>query len=215
MTGPPTRLLARGERTGARQPSRRLCAGASAVLAFLSVLAGVGLLAGCGNTLQDRPIPHNALESLIVAPYPVYWAGRSFHGLRITEAAHDPSCAFDVHYGDCVVGGQSTCVPPLRIVSSPDNSFIPGGSTPQRTTRVRGVDAVVAQRGTTIEIPTGGVVVGIFADSAVLASAAAQTVVAINEPGAPGEALPARLPDTGFGSTPLPSQVPSPLRALR
>jgi hypothetical protein len=38
--------------------------------------------------------------------------------------------------------------------------------------------------------------------------------VAINEAGAPQAPLPARLPDTGFGSTPLPSQVPSPLRAL-
>src|SRR6185312_6859437 len=191
----------RGERTGARQPSRRLCAGASAVLAFLSVLAGVGLLAGCGNTLQDRPIPHNMLESLIVAPYPVYWAGRSFHGLAITEAAHDPGGAFDVRYGDCVVGGQSACVRPLRIVSSPDNSFVAGASTPRRTARVRGVEAVVAERGTTIEIPTGRVVVGIYADSAELASAAAQTIVAINEVGAPGGALPARRPDTGFGST--------------
>jgi hypothetical protein len=194
------------------RPLRRcLRAAGSAALAGLGALA----LAGCGDTLQDQPIPHNTLETLIVAPYPVYWAGRSFNGLRIAEAAHDPSGAFSVQYGDCVVGGQSTCVPPLRIVSSPDNSFVPGGSTPQHVTRVRGLDAVVSQRGTTIELPTGGVVVGIYADSAALASAAAQTVVAINTPSAPGEALPARLPDTGFGSTPLPSQVPSPLHALR
>ena len=29
-------------------------------------------LSSCGDTLQDRPIPHNSLESMIVAPYPVY-----------------------------------------------------------------------------------------------------------------------------------------------
>ena len=47
------------------------------------------------------------------------------------------------------------------------------------------------------------------------ADAAAHTIVPINQVGEPGAPLPARLPDTGFGSTPLPSQVPSPLRALR
>ena len=58
-------------------------------------------------------------------------------------------------------------------------------------------------------------VVGIYADSRRLAAAAAQTIVPINEAGVPGARLPARLPDTGFGSTPLPSQTPSPLRSVR
>lgn len=182
-------------------------------VAALLVVCAVALTA-CGNTLQDRPIPHNTLETLLVAPYPVYWLGRSFGSMAITEAGHDPSGAFTVQYGDCVEGGQSTCVPPLRIVTSPDNSFVAGGDTPQRIAHVRGVAAVVAQGGHTIEIPTAGVVVGIYADSARLAAAAARTIAPINETGAPGARLPARLADTGFGSAPLPSQVPSPLRAL-
>jgi hypothetical protein len=173
------------------------------------------VLSGCGDTLQDRPIAHNTLETLIVAPYPVYWLGRSFQGLNITDATHDPSGAFSVQYGDCVEGGQSTCVPAVRVVTSPDNSFLAGGSSPQHAVRVRGVDALATQRGHTIEIPTGGVVVGVYADSPYLAAAAAQIVVPINEVGVPAGTLPARLGDTGFGSTPLPSQVPSPLRALR
>ena len=181
---------------------------------LLGALAATLALAGCGNTLQDQPIAHNTLESLLVAPYPVYWLGRSFQGMQITEATHDPSGAFSVQYGDCVQGGESSCVPPLRVVTSPDNSFVAGGSSPQRRAAVRGVQAVFAQRDHTIEIATGGVVVGVYADSARLAAAAAQTLVPINELGAPGESLPARLPDTGFGSTPLPSQMPSPLRAL-
>ncbi len=186
---------------------------------MLATLLAVGALAftldACGDTLQDQPLPHNTLESLLVAPYPVYWLGRSFRGLNITEAAHDPSGAFRVQYGDCVQGGQSTCVPAIRVVTSPDNSFVPGGTTPQRTAVLRGVQAVLAQHGHTVEIPTGGVVVGVYADSARLAAAAAHTLVPINDLGEPGASLPARLPDTGFGSTPLPSQVPSPLRALR
>ena len=179
-------------------------------------LAGGALALGaCGDTLQDQPIAHNKLEALIVAPYPVYWLGRSFRGLQITEASHDPGGAFSVQYGDCVLGGQSTCVRPVDVVTSPDNSFLPGGRTPRRSAVLRGVQAVLAQRGRTIAIPTGGVVVSVYADSAHLAAAAARTLVPINDVGQPGAPLPARRPDTGFGSTPLPSQVPSPLRALR
>jgi hypothetical protein len=197
------------------RPCQRGHARANLAAASLALACGALALGGCGDTLQDRPIAHNTLETLLVAPYPVYWAGRSFQGLAITEATHDPGGAFSVQYGDCVEGGQSTCVPALRVVTSPDNSFVPGGSTPQHGALVRGVGSVVAQRGRTIEIPTGGVVVSVYADSARLATAAAQTVVPINEAGVPGGSLPSRLRDTGFGSMPLPSQEPSPLRALR
>ena len=183
-------------------------------LASLAALVLAVALAGCGDTLQDQPISHSELEGLLVAPYRVYWLGSVFQRMQITEVTHDPGGAFAVNYGDCVQGGESTCVPPLRIVTSPDNSFVAGGSTPQHSAPVRGVQAVFAQRGHTIEIATAGVVVGIYADNAKLAAAAAQTLAPINDVGSPGESLPARLPDTGFGSTPLPSQVPSPLHAL-
>ncbi|HWF31468.1 MAG TPA: hypothetical protein VG188_02810 [Solirubrobacteraceae bacterium] len=194
---------------------RRARAASGAVALICGALTLAFSLGGCGDTLQDQPIASNTLEKLLVAPYPVYWAGRSFQGLAIMEATRDPGGAFSVQYGDCVEGGQSTCVPALRVVTSPDNSFLPGGSTPQRLAPVRGVGSVIAQRGRTIEVPTGGVVVSIYANSARLAAAAAQTVVPINEAGVPGAPLPVRLRDTGFGSTPLPSQEPSPLRALR
>jgi hypothetical protein len=116
--------------------------------ALAALLAGCALALGaCGDTLQDRPIPHNTLESLIVAPYPVYWLGGSFRGLQITDASHDPSGAFSVQYGDCVVGGQSTCVTPVTVITSPDNSFVAGGSSPQSTASLRGVQAVHAQHG--------------------------------------------------------------------
>ena len=105
------------------------------------------LLSGCGDTLQDRPISHNTLEALLAAPYPVYWLGHAFHGLAITEASHDPSGAFSVQYGDCKQGGQGTCVAPLRVVTSPDNSFRPAGSAPARSAVVRGARASLALRG--------------------------------------------------------------------
>jgi hypothetical protein len=191
---------------------RQAGAARGAVVLALSLVAVA--LTACGDTLQDQPIPHNTLESLLGTPYPVYWLGGSFQGLAITEVSHDPGGAFTFQYGDCKVGGQGTCVAPLRVVTSPDNSFVPGGSATQRTTNVRGVAAVVGQTGKTIEIPTGGVVVGIYALTAHLASTAATTTVPINDIGAPGAQLPPRGPDTGFARTPLPSQMPSQLRAL-
>lgn len=171
-------------------------------------------LAGCGDTLQDRPIPHNVLESLIEAPIPVYWLGASFMGMQVTEATHDPGGAYDVQYGNCLSGGQGVCIPPLRVVTSPDNSFLPGGSTPARTMQVRGVSAKLAQAGRAVVLASGGVVIDVYAKDAQLALTAARTAVPINRAGAPEGPLPAPLPNNGFAETPLSSQVPTPLRPL-
>ena len=187
--------------------ARALCASGAAALCALA-------LSSCANTVQDRPIPHNILESLIEAPFPVYWLGGSFDGMAVSEATQDPSGSYSVQYGDCLVGGQGTCVPPLRVVTSPDNSFLPGGSTPSSRTRIRAIDALLAQAGRMIVVPTGGVVVDIYATDARTAAAAARTVVPINALGAPEAPLPAALPNTGFGEMPLSSQVPAPLHPL-
>ncbi|MGO9448079.1 MAG: hypothetical protein ACLQQB_01750 [Solirubrobacteraceae bacterium] len=183
--------------------------------ALIAILCALGLGA-CGNTLQDQPIPHNELEDLLLAPYPVYWLGGSFHGLQITEAARDPSGSFIVQYGDCLEGGQSVCVTPLKIITSPDNSFVPGEgpATSRRSASLRGTDGFIAERGDAISIPTGPVVVDIYAHTPELARAAAATAVPVNYPGAPGARLASPLPNTGFGERPLPSQVPNPLRSL-
>jgi hypothetical protein len=169
-------------------------------------------LGACGDTLQGQPISHKTLESLIMAPYPVYWLGGSFQGMAITEASHDPGGGFAVQYGNCASGGQNTCISRLRVVTSPDNSFVALGSQPRRAVRLRGIAGVAAQANQTIELPTAGVVVGIYANSAALARAAAATAVPINFAGAPEAALPRPLPDTGFGERPLPGQTPTPLR---
>jgi len=185
-----------------------------AALAGLVPALALFALAGCGDTLQDRPIPHNQLEAMMGESFPVYWAGGTFRGMQITEVSADPSGAFTVQYGNCLQGGQGTCTPPLRIVTNPDNSFLPAGATPASRARLRGVPVQLTQAGRTVTIPTGPVVVGVFASDAALARAAARQIVAINRPGSPGERLPAPLPDTGFGSTPLPSQGPATARPL-
>jgi hypothetical protein len=186
---------------------RRILAAALAALCALSLDA-------CANTLQDTPIPHNTLEGLIMAPFPVYWLGRSFAGMAVTEASHDRSGSYTVYYGNCAEGGEGSCVHPLRVVTSPDNSFVPGGDTPTRSTRLRGVNAVLARGGRTVMIATAGVVVDIYASNPSTARAAAETAVPINFTGAPEASLPAALPNTGYGETPLPNQVPRPLHRL-
>jgi hypothetical protein len=179
-------------------------------------LAGLCALAlgACADPVQQKPIPHNTLEGLIVAPHPVYWLGGSFEGMALTEATRDASGAYSVQYGNCLQGGQGTCVPPLRVVSSPDDSFLPGGGVKTHATSVRSLPAILAQRGRTIIVATAGIVVDIYASRAPTAAAAARAMVPINEPGLPEAPLPPRLPDTGFGRQPLPSQVPSPLRPV-
>lgn len=184
-------------------------------LAALSLAALCAFaLSSCGDTLQDQRIPHNILEGLVLAPFPVYWLGGSFRGMAVTEATHDPSGSFSVQYGDCLQGGQGACLPPLRVVTSPDNSFLPGGFAASRPTRVRGVPALADRAGRTLVIPTAGVVVDVYASDARTARAAAATIVPVNALGTPGQRLPAALPDTGFGQTPLRSQVPAPIRPL-
>jgi hypothetical protein len=185
------------------------------VRACACALALALALAGCGDTLQARPVPHTTLEAMLAAPYPVYWLGRSFRGLALSEATHDPSGAFAIQYGPCKQGGQGTCLPPLRVVTSPDNSFLPGGTATNTVTTIRGVRAQLTPDGHTIVLATGGVVLGIYALESRLAAAAADTAVPINDVGSPGAALPAALPDTGFADSPLPAQLPSPLAASR
>ncbi|HTA15925.1 MAG TPA: hypothetical protein VK781_13800 [Solirubrobacteraceae bacterium] len=166
-------------------------------------------LGSCGNTLQDQPIGPASLENVIVrSHFPVYWLGLSFHGMQITNVTIDPGGAVAIRYGDCLFGGQYTCVTPLSIVSSPDNSFVPGGLIPKRTLALRGVEARSVEGGTALSIPTGPVVVSVYGRKPSLAAAAAGTMAPVNEVGLPQAPLPAAEADTGFGDMPLASEVP-------
>jgi hypothetical protein len=200
-------VLPASPRAGRRARARARGAVASS-LALLALSALV--LGGCSDTLQDQPVPHNELETLMIQPYPVYWLGGTFHGFHITEASQDPSGASTIQYGDCLEGGQSECVTPVRVVTSPDNSFLPGGEAPHRTALLRGVPAVLAEGGKSVLFATGPVVVAIYATRASLAKAASEAVVPINASGSPGALLPAPAPNSGYTRKPLPAQVPSP-----
>ncbi|HEX5308275.1 MAG TPA: hypothetical protein VFW38_04270 [Solirubrobacteraceae bacterium] len=166
-------------------------------------------LAACGDTLQDQSIGPSPLESVIVkSRFPVYWLGKRFDGMRITGVLIDPGGAVTLRYGDCLVGGQFTCVTPLKLVSSPDNSFVPGEGAVGRIRLVRGADALSTQSGRTLAIRTGSVVVSLHANDAALALRAARLMAPVNKVGLPLQPLPAAAPDTRFDQIPLPSQLP-------
>ncbi|HEY5287768.1 MAG TPA: hypothetical protein VIJ50_11745 [Solirubrobacteraceae bacterium] len=176
------------------------------VLGSACVLA----LGSCGNTLQDQPIGPQPLESVLVkSRFPVYWLGLSFHGMQITGVAIDPSEAVTIRYGDCVLGGQYTCVTPVSIVTSPDNSFVPGGAAARQTVSLRGVSTRSSQGGSTLAVATGNVVVSVFGEHPKLAKEAAETMAPLNTTGLPLAPLPAALPDSGFTRAPLAIQVPA------
>ncbi|HTD58451.1 MAG TPA: hypothetical protein VK672_06105 [Solirubrobacteraceae bacterium] len=179
------------------------------VLAAAIPLCALGV-SSCGDTLQDQPIGPAALETVLVkSDFPTYWLGLEYRGMRITSVTIDPAEAVTIRYGDCVLGGQYTCVTPVAVVSSPDNSFIPGAGPGTPTTAIRGARASVAQGGTTLAIPTAGVVVSVYARTPSLAREAASMMAPLNEVGLPRAPLPAALPDTGLARMPLPSQVPA------
>lgn len=173
------------------------------MLAVYGAAAAIGLGA-CGDTLQTRPMRERDLAHAAEEPaFPVYWLGRSFQGMRITRLDRDPSGAYIVEYGNCAQGGQDNCVPPLRVVTSPDNSFVPGGLVKRTATSIRGRRASLVEGGRLLELATGTVVVSVFAQTPALARAAAQLMEPINQPGAPGTPLPAPLPDTHFDQIPI------------
>lgn len=170
--------------------------------------------AGCGNTLQSQPLTSATLEPLVMAEHlPVYWLGARFHGMALTAASGDPSGAYSVQYGGCSTGGPETCVPPLQVISSPDNSFLPGDGDGSKIV-IRGVAGTLLGGGRVIEIATGGAVIDVRAANPTLALAAARKMAPINELGRPGSALPKPLPNTGFAQQPTEGQRLLPLRGL-
>jgi hypothetical protein len=169
------------------------------------------VVAGCGSTLEDQPLAPSNLESLIaIREYPVYWLGKRFAGLSVSEASRDRSGAYTVQYGNCIKGGQYACESPLSIVTSPENDFVAAGSSGVRVRPIRGVSSFASEAGRAVEVPTGQVVVSIRAENAALAGAAALAIVPINVVGVPAAPLPKVLPTSSFATQPLPTQLKTP-----
>jgi hypothetical protein len=163
------------------------------------------LLAGCADTLQLEPLRDRDLTDASHQTYIVYWVGRAFEGMPVSFASQETGGSVLVTYGNCVVGGQTTCIRALSIVTSHDNSFVPGAQHTSVRRIIRGRLAVVATGGRTLEIATGPVVVDITANTPALALAAAEAMSPLNgsssHPGAPYAPLPPAQPPNGFDQT--------------
>ena len=190
------------------RPARERRPRASA-LALCAVGLGCAALAGCGDTLQGHPVGVGTLQAFVaVNRMPIYWLGETFKGMPLTQVGEDYGGAYTMQYGNCAIGGQNTCVSPLQIVTSPEDSFRPGSPGHAATIRERGRRALLLEGGDTIEIATGRVMVDIYARSEELALAASAIMVPINEPGLPGSPLPAPAPRAHAPAEPLPGQLP-------
>lgn len=173
-------------------------------------------LTACASAVQRQPVPTNPLETLIaLQSYPVYWLGGSFHGLALTEVDRDRSGAVRLQYGECVRGGQYTCVAPLTVVTSPDNSFVPHSQRATRVYPLRSVRAYSSARGLAVAVPTGPVVVSVYAGRAALARAAARGLAMLNGEALPGGPLPRPAATSAFASAPLPGQAEADKRHTR
>ena len=174
------------------------------ILTLAAIVATAAAVSGCGDTIQDRPLHDTDLLGIVgVRSVPIYWVGRSFEGMAVSSVSRDVGGAYAVAYGDCAIGGQSTCVAPLLLVTTRDNSYVPGQTVARRRIAIRGRRALIAQGGRTIELATGKVVVDVYGQTPALARAAVDSMNAINKPGVPGATLPPALPNTGYDLTPI------------
>ncbi|MHB1810367.1 MAG: hypothetical protein ACYCU0_13905 [Solirubrobacteraceae bacterium] len=185
-------------------------------LALAAAVVVAVMLAGCGNTLQSKPVANIELERLVeVQEYPVYWLGGRFEGLALASASEDPSGAYTLQYGTCFVGGQEACLTPLEVITTPETSHLPGEDMlgAQKTT-IRGARTLIVQRGQVLALATGPVVVEVRSRRRKLALAAAATMTPINEVGEPGTTLPAVVRIPASQRKALPGQGPHPLMLL-
>jgi hypothetical protein len=186
---------------------------AAALTAFAALCAC--LLAGCGNGEQSKTLSASSLEPLVAnQEFPIFWLGGRFDGLALTQVVGDPSGAYEMQYGACAIGGPETCIPPLAVISSPDNSFTPGAGAISGAATIRGVHAILTEEGRTIALATGTAAVDIRAKTRALALAAADRMVAINQLGTPAARLAAAQPNTGYAGKPLEGQQPQTVQGL-
>ena len=188
-------------RCAARTRAASLRSRGAAASAAISLAAIALALGGCGSgTEHPGPISARELSEAQTFPYyRVYWAGPQFGGDHVTAAdglrGYIERVGTSVYYGDCVkskgIFGGGSCVLPLQVTTVIYRLHSNVALGAQRNTVVRGVPAVVYDKGHSIELYTGRESIDIFSDSLAHALAAAQQLKPINAPGSARGSLPA------------------------
>jgi hypothetical protein len=164
------------------------------------VAAGIAL-GGC-HTHPARPIDPRALAGVrSFQSFTIFWAGRRFEGFHLTAADrprdYEPSLGMRVYYGDCIQPKGITsggCTLPLEVNTVLYRPHSNDGLGDQRSETVRGVPAVVYDKGRSIELYTGCLVVDVFANNPARALRAAEALGPLNPVGPPaGHDLPPPL----------------------
>jgi hypothetical protein len=165
-----------------------------------SALVGLALLAVPLGGCARRSPPPLSFQSLRTTrqfhDFTVFWVGRRFEGIPLTAADrpkdYAPSQGMRLYYGDCAHHAFSTggCTLPLEINTVLYKAHSNVGLGKQRSTRVRGVPAVIYDGGKSIELYTGNLAIDVFADNPGRALRAARALRPRNDVGPPGPGLP-------------------------
>jgi hypothetical protein len=135
-------------------------------------VAGALLLAGCA-THPAGPISAKQLRyARSFKLFTVYWAGRSIDGIPLTQADgagdYDPVIGITMYYGNCERGGGipiGGCTLPLKVTTV---RYVPHSNVslgPRRDVTLRGVPAVIFDKGSEIELYTDEMEVDVVGDT--------------------------------------------------
>ena len=188
-----------------------------------AILAGGALLAGCAT----HAAPPISAKQLAYARsfhlYTVYWAGRSIDGVHLTEADgagdYDSNIGISMYYGNCEPNGgvlSGGCKLPLKITTV---RYVPHSNRSlgaRHNVHLRGVPAVIFDRGLKIELYTDEMAIDIVADTPKRAREAVAHLTTLNrtptaswpafpqpqfKPGVSGQQLTLRREATGDTGT--------------
>jgi hypothetical protein len=164
----------------------------------VALCASVVLAGGCA-TGHPAPLSVQALQDAESFPYyPIYWVGRYFGAYPLTAAdglkGYSSGIGDSVYYGDCVrekgILGGGSCQLPLQVTTVIYGLHSNAPLGPQRNALIRGVPAVIYDRGRSIELYSGRMAIDVFSDTLAHAMQAAQALRPLNAVGSATRPLP-------------------------
>lgn len=132
---------------------------------LLGLALAPALLAGCGGPDEKPPGSAEIRAAQSAASFPLYWAGQSVAGLRLSDIARSDGRTTFI-YGTCKASSDAGCATPAEIQTTSiceRHALVFDSAPPAQRRRVRGVIARSDEREATVEIATGTSAVTVFA----------------------------------------------------